>query len=166
MCHDDPTNETECNEFCTKCALDNFMENQMEILRDITLHEIIYNPILRCLFTKFMQPENFGFDTESMTILKRFMLCEKILKKPNIIDDTAIYEMLIELSPSFSWEVRIEELSSQSERQLNFRHMIENLKWETLVELICHNDYEQFLKAIDGKSKRIENLLRKIYHGE
>lgn len=159
-------NSTQCDEFCTKCAVDNFLDNQMEKLSDITLHEIIYDPIFRNLFARFIQYQFFPYDTESVSILKRFILCEKILKKPDIIDNPVIYETLIELSPTFTWEERIRKLSDQAERNLNFLHMMENLKWETLVELICHHDYERFLRAIDEKSLRIKNLLREIYRGE
>lgn len=166
MNRQDSTDETGCNEFCAKCAMDNLINNQLDKLKNITLHEIIYDPIYRNLLARFIQYQFFQYDTESMTILKRFILCERILKNPDIIEDPVVYETLIESSPTFSWEERIRELSVKSQRHLNFPHMMENLEWETIVELICHHDYERFLRAIDEKSPRITSILREIYRGE
>lgn len=151
--------------FCTKCAAHRFAKDILANMNQITLDEIIHNHIYRNLFAKFIQYGHKS-DSDSMKLLKRFILTEKILKNPNIIDDPTTFETLIELSPSFSWEKRILRLSKPEERNLNFVYMIENLKWESIVEIMCHEDYERFLRAIANKSNLILKLLRKIYRSE
>lgn len=150
--------------FCTKCAEKNFAKTHLNNLKQLTLTGMITNPLYRLLFMKFSQNGQELADTEAVKLLKRYSICEKILRNPDIIDDPLIYEALINLSPSLSWELRITELSVPSERSLNFVPMMENLKWETILDLVCHSDYVDFLIAIDNNSKKIKKYLRELSH--
>lgn len=150
------------SELCSQSAVDNFVNKKLKILEHISLIEIINDTIYRKLFTKFLY-ENQPNQGESMNTLKRFILCQRILRNTNIFDVEEIFEKLIELCPTFLWEQKIKNLSHKGEKDLNFIYVMENLKWESLIELICHNDYKRFLTAIKQKSGRIKDILRTIY---
>lgn len=143
-------------------AMDNFVTKKMNKLQRITLMEIINDTIFRSLFIKFL----YGLredDTESIIPLKRFILCQKLVANPDLFDDNDIYNKIIELSPSFLWEMKIKKLAIDNKKDLSFIFAIETLKWESLIEIIIHNDYKIFLMEIKRKSEKLINILKKIY---
>lgn len=150
---------------CTRCAANNFANQILDNMERITSTDIIYNSLYRNLLIKFISTRR-HYEAKSFGILKRLVICNGILKNPNLIDEPIIFETLLELSPSFSWEQRIEELSKPSERNRNFIFMMENLKWKRTLDLICHPDFENFMKAVEKRSRLIKKLLRQIYRGE
>lgn len=149
-------------EFYLDHAMENFVNKKLKKLNQTTLMEIINDTIYRRLFIKFIQKILPG-ERESTMLLKRFILCQKLMMDKNLFDEKEIFEKLIELCPSFQWEQKIIQLSNGKQKDINFIHVLENLKWETIIELICHNDYKIFLSAIKRNSPAIIKLLREIF---
>lgn len=143
-------------------AMDNFVNKRMKKLEHITLMEIINDSIYRRLFVKFMEKLHLH-ECESMILLKRFILCQKFILNHDLFEDREYYGKLIELSPTYLWEQKIQKLKIGNKEDLNFVHVMETLKWETIIDLICHSDYKYFLSAIKRKSNRIKKLLGEIY---
>lgn len=141
-------------------AMETFVEKKLNKLKHITLRELINDLIYRRLLIKYIECVNPSSD--SMNVLKRFLLCQKILEKHEFFD-LKTCNKLIELSPSFQWEQKLNILWQKRECDLNFIHQMETLKWETILELICHNDYKCFLSAIKRKSTMIIRILKEIY---
>lgn len=145
-------------------AMDSFVAKILNKLDKITLMEIIDNVMLRRIFIKFIQginPPNTEF--ESMNLLKRYIICQKIILKNEVFENNEIYDKLIKLCPTFLWQQRIKSLAYRYEKDLNFLYVMEKLKWESVIELICHDDYKSFLTAIKFKSKSIKQILINTY---
>lgn len=145
-------------------TMDKFIKKKLIKLDNITLMETLNDVIFRRIFIGFIQiihsPQS---EFESMNLLKRYSICQKILTNHESFNDDEIFDKLIKYSPNFLWEQKIRGLLNRGERDLNFIYVMEKLKWETIIELICHNDYKTYLTAIKLKSKIIRELIREIY---
>lgn len=142
--------------------MDNFLNKILNRLKYISLKEILDDTLLRNLFIKFVQYD-IPQDNEAVILLKRFILCEKLIANPVAMDRKTSFENLIERCPSFVWEIKLQNLMHKTGGDLDYVYILECLKWETIIELICHNDYKRFLEAIKTNSKRIRNILATIY---
>lgn len=126
--------------------------------------EIVDNVLFRKIFIKFIQIIHpFEVKFESLILLRRYILCQKIIQNNEIIKFEEIYNKLLALCSNSIWEQRIENLVNQSESSISFVNMFEKLKWETIMELICNNDYKAFLIAIKKKSPIIREIIKNSY---
>lgn len=139
----------------------NIINEQLRSLEKATFWEILNHPIYREIYAKFIQYQHVG-DSESTILLKRWILSGKIVKNINIIWDPIVFEEIIELCPSYEWEIRITN-TRKTEDYKNFKAMMKNLKWETFIEMVLHNDYARFMKAKQNKSRLITQILKGIY---
>lgn len=145
-------------------TIDNFVKKKLNKLDNITLMEILSDVVYRNIFVKFIQKIHPNQEeTGAMKMLKRYILCQKILLNQENFNDKNIYIKLIKYCPSFIWELKIQNLSQNGRKDLNFMYVMEQLKWETIIDLICHDGYKAFLLAIKQKSKVLVNLLREVY---
>lgn len=142
-------------------AHQNFVNEQLRNLEKATFWEILNNPTFREIYAKFIQHQHIG-DSESTIILKRWILSGKIIKNVNIIWDSIVFEEIINLCPSYEWETRMTN-ARKTEDYKNFRGMMKNLKWETFIEMILHNDYARFMRAKQNKSRLIKQIMNEIY---
>lgn len=145
-----------------KYAMDNFIQKKLKQMEHVTLMEIINDTILRKLFISFIEYFH-AHESECLQLLKRFMICQKIIANRDAFDDKETYEKLIELCPSFVWEQKLKQLKYSNKRDISFVHIMENLKWGTIIEIICHHQYKFFLSNIRQKSTLIVKLLKNIY---
>lgn len=143
-------------------AMENFINRKLEKLKNVTLLEIIYDPTLRILFQNFVQ-QGHTIKTESTILFERFLLCEKILKCPYLVNDRQIISELIEKCTTFESEEQIARILQNKWVDWHTNHEIEKFKWETMIELICNRDYKNFLIALKNKSTLIKKLLIFIY---
>lgn len=143
-------------------AMEIFINKKLNKLEQITLMEVVNDIIFRKLFNEFFEKDRIN-QYPVVNILKRYTLCEKIIRYPELFNNNIFVENLIDLCPSFEWEQRIINLSLKRTKDLNFFHTIEKLKWETITEIICHDNYRYFLKAIKEKSRKIIRILVSIY---
>lgn len=150
-------------ELYTENSMKTFVTRHLKKLEHITLMEIINQTLYRNVFVKFVEQLHPIIETEAIIALKRFILCQKILKNNDLFDNLIIFERLIELSPSYACEQKLRDLFHLGTRDLNFIHILERLKWKTIIELICHTDYKNFLTAIRQKSNQIKSIFRTIY---
>lgn len=143
-------------------AMENFVNRKIEKLSDISLMQIISDPPLLILFKKFIQRHH-TVKTESMILLERFLLCEKILKNTFLINNSHTIESLLEKSVTYEEEEKLRYLMQPINDKINRLYEVEKLKWNTLIELICHDDYKRFLTSVKKKSKLIKSILILIY---
>lgn len=145
-------------------SMDRFVSKKLKNLDNITLMEVVNDVIYRRTFVKYIQKiHQFESETESMTLLKRYILCQKIIMNQEDFNDKSIFERLIELCPTYEWELKLKSLEILEEKDLHFVYAMEKLKWETIIELICHADYKLFLTAVKKKSSLIKNILKEVY---
>lgn len=149
---------------CSQIKLDieNFVKRKLEKLEKITLLEIILDPFLQALFREFIQRGQ-TVEMQSTILLERFLLCDKIIHNPDLMNNTEKMENLIEKCTTYEQELIIQNLKTGHNNMSNCLYEIETLKWKTLIDLICERDYKQFLNAIKNKSSLIEHILVKIY---
>jgi hypothetical protein len=143
-------------------ALENFINRKIETLNDISLMEVITDAPLLLLFKKFIQGGH-TVKQESMILLERFFLCEKILKNTFLLNNSHTIENLIEMCTTYTEEEKVRDMLSPVNERINRLYEMEKYKWNTLIELICHDDYKRFLTAVKKKSKLIKTLLISIY---
>lgn len=143
-------------------ALENFVNRKIEKLSDISLMEIINDPPLLILFKKFIQ-RGHTVKTESVILLDRYILCDKILKNTFLINNSHTINSLIEACTTYAEEKKIRSVLHPSHEKINRLYELEKFKWNTLLELICHDDYKGFLTAVKRKSHLIKSILIFIY---
>lgn len=130
-------------------------------LESITLMETIDDILFRRIFIAFMQKVHSDRnEIESLKILSRYIICHRILLDQEIFEDSEVYSKLVELCPNLAWQQKIKSLIQQDSRDINFTYVIEKLKWESIMELICHDDYKYYLTAIRQKSRRIKRIVK------
>lgn len=100
---------------------------------------------------------------ESMKLLNRYILCQKILDIQENFKNKDTFKKLIELCPSMLWIQKIRILKNTGKKDINFDYKMEKLKWKAVIELICHDDYRDFLVAIRQKSTLIKEILKELY---
>lgn len=145
-------------------SMDHFINKKLSQLENVTLMETINDIILRRTLIKYIQKlHSSETELESIILLKRYIICQNILMNHDLFEDRDTFDKLIELSPSFLWEQKIKTLDNKGKKDLNFTYVMEKLKWETVIDLICHDDYKFFLMAIKKKSTLIRSILREIY---
>lgn len=153
-----------CEDLYLGFSMERFIRKKLNSLDNITLMEVINSVFYRRTFIAYIQKIHpFESKTESMVLLKRYILCQKVLVNHDNIDDSDIFENLLESCPTFEWEKKIGSLKNEKDRDLHFVYAMEKLKWETIIELICHNDYKLFLMAIKKKSTLLRNILKEVY---
>lgn len=153
-----------CEDLYFGFSMDRFVDKKLSSLDKITLMEVVNSVIYRKTFIKYIQKIHpFEPETESMNLLRRYILCQKILLNHEDFNDKEIFEKLVESCPTFEWEQRIKSLENVGEKDLHFVYAMEKLKWETIIELICHNDYKLFLTAVKRKSTIIKNILKEVF---
>lgn len=153
------------NDVFSGIPMDKFTSKTLIKLYNYTLMETLSDVMLRKIFIKFIHSihsTEIGF--ESMKILERYTTCQKILSNKTKFKNTEISQKLIILCPNTQWQQRIKKLTLLGENDLNFLYTIEKLQWETVIDLICHDDYKHFLTAIKMKSKLILKILADIYY--
>lgn len=145
-------------------TMDNFTSKTLKKLYKYTLMETLNDVLLRRIFVKFIHDiHSTETEFESINILHRYIICHKILSNQIKFENTETTQKLIKLCPNFKWQQKIEKLTLLGENDLNFTYIIEKLKWETVIDLICHDDYKHYLTAIKSKSKLILDILRDTY---
>lgn len=147
--------ETEilCEDLYLGFSMDRFVNKKLNILDNITLMEIINDVIHRRTFIKYVQKTHPSeTEPESLRLLKRYILCQKILMNHEDFDDKENFEHLIESCSTFLWEQKLKSLENNGEKDINF-----------IIELICHNDYRFFLTAVKKRSSSIKIILKEIY---
>lgn len=146
-------------------SMDNIViKKLLQKLDNITLMETVDDVILRRIFIKFIQKiHDNEVEFESMKLLKKYMICQKILLNHELFENDYIYNKLLKSCPSFLWEQRIKSLVHTGEKDINFNYVIEKLKWETMIDLICNDDYRTYLMAIKQKSSTIQEVVKEIY---
>lgn len=148
---------------CYRYSANQFAHEYYIKLRTDKTFSTMKNPIYRKLFIKFSQIGQ-DLDTHTTIIMKRYVLSIKILENPSSINDPDVYETLLILSPSRIWKDRIRNFSIINEGILNFTLMIEDLAWQTMLELIIHPVYHEYLRVIDSNPEFIKENLRQIYY--
>lgn len=143
-------------------AMENFVNRKIEKLNDISLLEIINDPTLLILFKKFIQ-RGHSVETESTILLERFLLCEKILKNSFLINNSHTLKNLIEKCSTYESETKLKNALQSTNEKIVRLYEVEKFKWNTLIELICHDDYKRFLTAVKRKSNLIKSILIFIY---
>lgn len=143
-------------------AMENFVNRKIDKMNDISLTEIISDPPLLLLFKKYIQ-RGHTVETESTILLERYLLCEKVLKDTFLIDDSRTISSLIDKCSTFAEEEKMRNILSPMNEKINRIYEVEKFKWNTLVELICHDDYKRFLTSVKKKSNLIKNMLILIY---
>lgn len=152
-------------DFYSELPMESFINKKLKKLNNITLMETVNNVVFRRIFIKFIQKlHSTEVEFETMNILKRYIICQKIMLNHEHFEDDETYNKLIELCPSLQWQQKIKILADKGETDLNFTYTMEKLKWETIIELICHDDYKTYLTAIKLKSKIITEILIDIYN--
>lgn len=140
------------------------INKKLRVLDKASLMDIIDDVIHRRIFIKFIQKIHESDNkTEAMKLLNRYILCHKILNNQENFENKKTFKKLIELCPSILWVQKIENLNNNGKDEMNFEYVMEKLKWETVTELICHDDYKKFLTAIRKKSKLIVEILKESY---
>lgn len=139
-------------------ALENFVNRKIEKLNDISLMKIIDDPPLLLLFKKYIS-RGHTIKSESMILLERFLLCEKVLKNTYLIDNSHTIENLLELCTTYEEEEKVRSLMHPINEKIKRLYEVEKLKWNTLIELICHDDYKRFLTSVKKKSNLIKSIL-------
>lgn len=133
-------------------------------LDNITLMETIDDIMFRKIFIQFMQKihsdEN---EIESLNILNRYIICHKVLLDQEILDEQ-VYRNLLDLCPNSIWQQKIRNLVQQDSRDINFTYIIEKLKWESILELISHDDYKRYLMAIKRKSNVLKTIVKDSFN--
>lgn len=143
-------------------AMENFVNRKIDKMNDISLTEIISDPPLLLLFKKYIQ-RGHTVETESTILLERYLLCEKVLKDTFLIDDSRTISSLIDKCSTFAEEKKMRNILNPMNEKINRIYEVEKFKWNTLVELICHDDYKRFLTSVKKKSNLIKNMLILIY---
>lgn len=137
------------------------IDKLLKKLDNITLKETLDDIVYRKIFVKFIQKHHLDEEEiESLNILSRYILCHKILLDQETFDDIEVYQKLLNLCPTQIWQQKIRNLVHQDFRDINFTYVIEKLKWESIIELICHDDYKKYLMAIKRKSKILGTIVR------
>lgn len=153
-----------CEDLYFGFSMERFVNKKLNNLNDITLMEVVNSVIYRKTFVKYIQKIHpFEPETESMTLLKRYILCQKILLNHEDFDNKETFEKLIESCPSYEWELKLKSLENVGEKDLHFVYAMEKLKWETIIDLICHNDYKLFLTAVKKRSNLVKTILKEVY---
>lgn len=153
-----------CEDLYLGFSMDRFVGKKLNKLDNITLMEVVNNVIYRKTFIEYIQKIHpFEQETESMNLLRRYILCQKILMDHEHFDDKNIFEKLLDSCSTYEWEKKLTSLKEDKDRDLHFIYAMEKLKWETIIELICHNDYKLFLTAVKRKSSLLKTILKDIY---
>lgn len=143
-------------------AMENFVNRNLEKLNRITSMEIIYDPSLQMLFKKFIQ-RGHSIKMESTILLERFLLCDKIIHNPRLINNMQYMKRLVKKCTTYEQELMVENLKSKTDGISECLYVLEGFKWRTLIDLICQEDYKNFLNAVRNKSKLIRQILIIIY---
>lgn len=152
------------NDVFSGIPMDKFTSKILIKLYNYSLMETLSDVMLRRIFIKFIHSiHSTEIEFESKKILERYTMCQKILSNKFKLKNTEISQKLILLCPNTQWQQRIEKLTLLGEKDLNFLYIIEKLQWETVIDLICHDDYKNFLTAIKMKSKLILEILADIF---
>lgn len=152
-------------DFYSELPMESFINQKLKKLNNITLMETVNNVIFRRVFIKFIQKiHSTEAELDTMIMIKRYIICQKLLLNHESFEDDETYNKLIELCPSLLWQQKIRNLANRGETDINFTYTMEKLKWETIIELICHDDYKSYLTAIKLKSKIITEILIDIYN--
>lgn len=72
-------------------------------------------------------------------------------------------ENLYEKCSTFEQEEKMKNQLHPTNEILVRLYVLEKFKWDTLIELICDDDYKRFLTAIKKKSILIKSILVFIY---
>lgn len=131
----------------------------------MTLIGIINDPIARILFMKYIQLGQ-RTDSDAMIRLKCYMLCNSLLENTKLLRQTEIVDNLIELCPSYQWELKLKQNFSLHNKSHNkdIKPMLTFLKRESIIELEIHHEYHRFITDISSKSNIIKMILKNIYH--
>lgn len=142
-----------------------FINTYLDRLQHMTLIGIINDPIASSLFGKYIQLGQKSI-SDSMIRLKCYQLCNNIIENSKLLREANILENLIDLCPSYSWELKLKHNFSQQNKTTNrdIKNMLTFLKRESIIELECHPDYHRFISDISSKSKIIKMILKNIYH--
>lgn len=142
--------------------MENFINEHLYQLRTSTFVNILTNQTLRKVFEKFIQIGH-THDSEMTILLKRYELYGKIMNNIELINNSDTYESLLNSAPSLLWESRLRSVALNIAERKNFLYILKNLSNETLVEIICHDDYNRFMRKIRGNSEIFKKILRDIY---
>lgn len=157
------------NQKCMDCStikpLDKVIKNKIEKLYEYSLMETLNDVTLRLVFTKFIESiHETEKETESLIMMRQYVICQKIIKNNLNFDNHVIYRDLLRYCPTIWWHQKIKELKQRGQKDEHFKYVIEKLKWEVVIELICHEDYKAYLMAIKRKSRIFKEILRQIYN--
>lgn len=151
-------------EFEQESGKEKFIAKNLLKLDSITLMAVLEDVMLRRIFLEFIKKINCeSTDFETVKLMRRYVLCQKIILKKELFEEDDIYCKLLKICPNFLWQQRIKALTHRCERDINFLYVLEKLKWESVIELICHDDYRKFLMAIKTKSTQIREILGDTY---
>lgn len=152
------TNEHTHNDY----RMENFVNCNINKLNKMTSMDIVHDPILQFLFKEFVQ-RGHSIKTEPTLYIERFLLCDKIIKYPTLLNNKCTMNKLIEKCSTYESEIRLRDLANRGIEPLNHLYELERYKYETLIDLICHEDYKRFLTAVKNKSRLIKEILEFIY---
>lgn len=134
------------------CGCTTLTYDQIEHFAMMNVQTLMAHPTGKKLFENFLSIGHLEDQSESMTHLNCFDMCEKILHNRHLIQDQDFLDEFLSSCPSFVWEERINDAINQSDHDL--RQVIRDLKRECVHSIECHNDYDRFRRELLRKIGR------------
>lgn len=113
--------------------------------------EILRDNNARKLLKSFLRKGHITDESNAETLLECYIECEKILDNAHVCAKQM--EKLIELCPTFHWEIKL--IKNANQEMETRRKTISNLKNECIRNLECELDIERFYEYLLRKGQGI-----------
>lgn len=129
------------------------------------IRDFLSNKIARKLLKRYLRA-TYRFDSEAMSLLKCYNMCDKLIKNTSILNDEEISNVLLEFCPTPHWRNKIEAEIIQYRNGLQFGIvlLLNDLKRECIFDLEINADYFRCMREVRDKSSLIKSLMRVIYN--
>lgn len=107
---------------------------------------LLRNPLGNKLLKTFLKIDHQRDKSGAQIAIECFILCDQMLAERGHYR-TRLDE-LIEVCPDYEWEERLQDTLEQTNADVKFPELLEELMNECISTVECHRDYERFRKEL------------------
>lgn len=151
-----------------------FIRRQIRRILDLSVSEILKDPIANKLLRTFIDEENPLLDSEILMFIECYEQCSFLLRNIQLIANSDEIKILLAVCPDTIWFKKINDLTLMIEKgahsdlfkliEQEFHKILTELKKNCLNEIEWHYTYFKFGVELRDKSDRIRAILKIIYN--